>query len=109
MVYPKLSTAQQILRYVRATRNSIGSNVQTLYRLYDDRVEALEFNITENFKITGIPLRELQLKPGILIGCITRNNEIIVPDGQTCIMSGDQIIVVTTILGLQDAQDILKN
>ncbi|MBR1854897.1 MAG: Trk system potassium transporter TrkA [Lachnospiraceae bacterium] len=107
VVYPKLSTAQQILRYVRATQNSIGSNVQTLYRLYDDRVEALEFNVAENPKLTGIPLRELQLKPGILIGCITRNNEVIVPDGQTCILPGDLIIVVTTILGLQDAQDIL--
>ena len=109
VVYPKLSTAQQILRYVRATKNSIGSNVQTLYRFYDDKVEALEFNIAENPKITGIPLHRLELKPGILIGCITRNNEVIVPGGQTCILPGDQIIVVTTILGLQDAQDILKN
>lgn len=109
VVYPKLLTAQTILRYVRATKNSIGSNVQTLYRLYEDRVEALEFLITENSRITGIPLQDMQLKPQLLICCITRNNKIIIPDGQSCIMPGDSIIVVTTRLGLQDAQDILKN
>lgn len=109
VVYPLLLTAQKILQYVRATKNSIGSNVQTLYRLYNDRVEALEFNITENSHITGIPLQNLHLKSGLLICCITRNNQLIIPDGQTCILPGDSIIVVTTHLGLQDAQDILKN
>lgn len=109
VVYPKLLTAQKILQYVRAAKNSIGSNVQTLYRLYDDRVEALEFHISENSRITGIPLQNLQLKSGLLICCITRSNQIIIPNGQSCILPGDSIIVVTTRLGLQDAQDILKN
>lgn len=109
VVYPKLLTAQKILQYVRAAKNSIGSNVRTLYRLYNDRVEALEFNISENSRITGIPLQKLQLKQGLLICCITRNNKIIIPDGQTQILPGDTIIVVTTHLGLQDAQDILRN
>lgn len=109
VVYPNLLTAQKILQYVRATKNSIGSNVQTLYRLYNDRVEALEFHVSENSRITGIPLQNLQLKSGLLICCITRNNQLIIPDGQACILPGDSIIVVTTRLGLQDARDILKN
>ncbi len=109
VVYPKLLTAQKILQYVRAAKNSIGSNVRTLYRLYGDKVEALEFNISENSRITGIPLQELQLKTGLLICCITRNSQIIIPYGQTQILPGDTIIVVTTRLGLQDAQDILRN
>ncbi len=109
VVYPMLLTAQKIIQYVRATKNSIGSNVQTLYRLYDDRVEALEFNISENSRITGIPLQKLQLKSGLLICCIMRNNKLIIPNGQASILPGDSIIVVTTHLGLQDAQDILRN
>lgn len=109
VVYPLPLTAQKILQYVRATKNSIGSNVQTLYRLYNDRVEALEFHISENSRIIGIPLQNLQLKPEILIGSIMRNNKLIIPNGQACILPGDSIIVVTTHLGLQDAQDILKN
>lgn len=109
VVYPKLLTAQKILRYSRATKNSIGSNVKTLYRLYDDKAEALEFAITENSKITGIPLRQMKLKKGLLISAITRNDKLLIPDGQTEILPGDSMIVVTTHLGLQDAQNILAD
>ena len=109
VVYPQLLTAQRILQYVRAAKNSIGSNVKTLYRLYNDRVEALEFNITENSHITGTPLQNLRLKRGLLVCCIMRKNRLIIPDGQACILPGDSIIVVTTQLGLQDAGDILRN
>lgn len=109
VVYPKLLTAQKILQYVRATKNSIGSNVETLYRLYDDRVEALEFNIYESSKLTGVPLSKLKLKQGLLVCAITRNDKVIIPDGQSQILPGDKLIVVTTHLGLQDAQDILRD
>lgn len=109
VVYPKLLTAQKILQYVRATKNSIGSNVKTLYRLYDDRVEALEFNIYENSGLTGVPLQKLRLKSGLLICAITRNDQIIIPDGHSQIMPNDTVIVVTTHLGLQDAQDIIRD
>ncbi|MBQ1850294.1 MAG: Trk system potassium transporter TrkA [Lachnospiraceae bacterium] len=108
VVYPKLLTAQKILRYSRATKNSIGSNVKTLYRMYDDKVEALEFVITENSKIAGIPLRQMKRKKGLLIGAIIRNDKLIIPDGQAEILPGDSVIVVTTHLGLQDAGDVLE-
>ncbi len=108
VVYPKHLTAQRILQYVRATKNSIGSNVKTLYRLYDDRVEALEFNIHENPRLTGIPLEQLNLKSDLLIGCITRKNKVIIPGGQDMILPGDSVVVVTTRIGLQDAQDIIQ-
>lgn len=109
VVYPKLLTAQKLIQYVRAMKNSIGSNVETLYRLYDDRVEALEFNIYENSKLTGVPIHQLQLKNGLLICAITRNGQIIIPDGNSQILPGDTVIIVTTHLGLQDAQDIIKD
>lgn len=107
VVYPKLLTAQKILRYSRATKNSIGSNMKTLYRMYEDKVEALEFAITEDSKITGTPLYQMKLKKGLLIAAIIRNDKLLIPDGQTKIMPGDSVIVVTTQLGLQDAKNIL--
>lgn len=107
VVYPKFLTAQKIMRYVRATKNSIGSNVKTLYRLYDDKVEALEFVITEKSKITEVPLYQMKLKKGLLIAAIIRNDKLIIPDGQAMILPGDSMIVVTTHLGLQNAQNIL--
>ncbi|MGI6008400.1 MAG: Trk system potassium transporter TrkA [Ruminococcus sp.] len=108
VVYPRYLTSERILQYVRATQNSMGSNIETLYRMFDDQVEALEFNIQKESKITGIPLEKMNLRSNLLISCIIRNNRMIVPSGQDMIMPGDTIIIVTTILGLKNAQDILK-
>ncbi len=109
VIYPKHLTAERILGFVRATVNASGCNVETLYRLFNDRVEALEFKIRENPKLTGIPIAQLNLRPNLLIGSIIRNRQAIIPGGNDVILPGDVIIVVTTILGLKDARDILKS
>ena len=108
-VFPKNLTTERIIQYVRATQNSIGSNIQTLYRLYEDKVEALEFRITENSALINKPLCELNIKKGVIIGCITRNGQSIIPNGQDQILPGDSVIIVTSRLGLRDAKDILAH
>ncbi len=109
VIYPKHITTEYIIQYVRAKKNSIGSNIETLYKLMDDRVEALEFAINDSTRITGIPLYKLELKPNLLIGCINRSGKIIIPGGQDVLISGDTVIVVTTNAGLQDVHDILRD
>ena len=67
MVSPKDITANTITRYVRALANSEGSTVESLYKMMDGQVEALEFTAGENLRILHRPLRELRLKHGILL------------------------------------------
>lgn len=108
VIYPKYITAEYIVRYVRALNNSIGSNVETLYRLKKNKAEALAFNVNEGSKLIGVPLEELNLKDNLLICSINRNGRIITPNGQDIIQGGDHVIVVTTNLGLHDLGDILR-
>lgn len=108
VIYPKYLTADYILQYVRAMQNSIGSNVETLYQILDNRAEALEFAIHEKSAVTDIPLSELKLKKNLLIGCINRHGKIRIPRGQDSIQVGDTVIIVTTQKGLNDIQDILR-
>lgn len=108
VISPKLITAEYILRYVRAMRNSIGSNVETLYRIIENKAEALEFHIREGAPVVGIPLEELKLKEDLIIACISHKGKIITPNGQTKISVGDSVVVVTTQKNLQDIKDILK-
>lgn len=108
VIYPKYLTADYILQYVRAMQNSIGSNVETLYQILDNRAEALEFAIREKSVVTDIPLSELTLKKNLLIGCINRHGKIRIPRGQDSIQVGDTVIIVTTQKGLHDIQDILR-
>lgn len=108
LIVPKSITAASIIRYVRAMQNTVGSNVQTLYRLMDGRVEALEFRIGHTAKVIGTPIKNLKIKKNVLIGSIYRKRRLIVPSGEDMIKSGDSVIVVTTELGLNDIDDILE-
>ncbi len=108
VLYPKNITAEYILQYVRAMQNSIGSNVETLYRLIDGKAEALEFRVRERSELVGVPLKELELKENVLIACISRRGVIITPGGQDTIEVGDTVAVVTTNQGFHDLRDILK-
>ena len=109
LIYPKHITSETILQYVRAMQNSIGSNVETLYRLVDGNAEALEFVIKGKSEVTDIPLQELQLKPHILVCAINRKGKIIIPKGQDCIQKGDSVVIITTDCGAyKDIRDIMK-
>ena len=108
VIYPKNITADYILQYVRATQNSIGSNIETLYHILDNQAEALEFAIRENSPVTGIPLSELNLKKNLLVGYLNRNGQVKIPRGQDTIQVGDTVIIVTSQKGLRDITDILE-
>ncbi len=107
VVTPKYIVCDFVIQYVRALQNSVGGNLKTLYRMLDDRVEALEFEIRENSAVTGTPLKDLKLKPGYLLCCITRGDKVIIPRGGDHIQVGDTVIVVTLEHGLQKLRDIL--
>ncbi len=109
IIYPKYITMQYILQYVRAMNNSIGSNVETLYKIKKDKAEALEFQVNEGSKLIGVPIEDLNLKPNLIICSINRNREIITPRGKDSIEKGDHVIVVTTDIGLHDLSDILRS
>lgn len=108
IVYPKNITADYILQYVRGMQKSIGSNIETLYQLSDGKVEALEFLISGESDVVDVPLEKLDIKDNLLLCCIKRDNEILIPRGQDRIYQGDTVIIVTTQTGLNDITDILK-
>ena len=107
VVYPKYITAEAIIRYVRAMRESMDSNIETLYHMFDHRAEAVEFRVEAHSAVTGIPLKDLQLKDSLLVCAIYRNGKVRIPNGNDSIQVGDTIMVVTTHSGFSDIRDIL--
>lgn len=108
VIYPRYITSEAIIAYARAKKNSLGSNIETLYHLFDSRVEAIEFRVRNTSKVTNTPLMELALKKNLLITFINRNGSIIIPSGQDCIKVGDTVMIVTTHTGFNDILDILE-
>ena len=107
IVSPSTLTTNIIVRYARALENSKGSNVETLYKLMDGNAEALEFNAKADSEVTGVLIRDIKLKPNVLIAGITRGRKTIIPSGSDMIMAGDRVIIISAEQRLHDLDDIL--
>lgn len=108
VIYPRYITSEAIIAYVRAKKDSKNSNIETLYHMFNHRVEAIEFLVEKQSEVTDIPLMELSLKKNLLISFINRNGTIIIPGGNDCIKVGDTVMIVTTHTGFNGIRDILK-
>lgn len=108
IVSPRKIIADVLVRYARALQNSLGSKVETLYKLMDDKAEALEFIIQPDCKLIQIPLKELSLRSNTLIAGIIRGRKTIIPTGEDMILSGDKVIVLAAGHRLRDLSDIIQ-
>ena len=108
IIYPKNITSEAITRYVRAMKNTIGSNVETLYSIVKGQIEAAEFSIKEGSPVVGVPLAKLHLQDGVLIAAILRGKTVITPHGDDEIQPGDSVVIVSNHTEMQDISDILK-
>lgn len=108
VITPKEIVANKIISYLRAVSNKRGSNVITLYKLVNNHVEALEFLAKKREKYIDVPLRDLKIKDNCLIGCIIRNNKVIIPNGNDYISLNDSVLIVTTHKNFDDLADIFE-
>lgn len=106
IIYPKHITSELIVSYVRAMKNTIGSNVQTVYSIIKDKAEAAEFLIRENSPVLGKQLMELKFKPNVLVAVILRGNRVIFPRGSDAFEKNDSVVIVSDIKP-HDISDIL--
>lgn len=106
IIYPKNITSELIVSYVRAMKNTIGSNVQTVYSIIKGKAEAAEFLIKDTSPVLGKPLMDLKFKPNVLVAVILRGNRVIIPRGSDVIEKNDSVIVVSDIRP-HDISDIL--
>ncbi len=109
VLYPRYITAEAIIAYVRAKKNSKASDkIETLYHMFDSRVEAIEFLVESESAVTDTAFKDLALKKHLLITFIYRKGRIIIPTGQDCIHVGDTVMIVTTHTGFHNILDILE-
>lgn len=109
VLYPRYITAEAIIAYVRAKKNSKASDkIETLYHMFDSRVEAIEFLVESESAVTNIAFKDLALKKHLIVSFIYRKGRIIIPTGQDCIHVGDTVMIVTTHTGFHNILDILE-
>lgn len=107
VISPKDITADRILGYIRSTNNSRNSNIERLYKLADNQVEAVEFVAKAKSKVIDKPIKKLSLRPNTLIAAIIRDNEVFIPNGNSVIAEGDSVIIISKDRILYELNDIL--
>jgi len=110
IISPQNITAKQILRHVKGMANKISSSVKNTYEIYnsdDEKVYAIEFAATDRAKCLNLPIREMKIKRQVLIACLVRSANIIIPTGDTFFKAGDSVIIVTTDDDIREIDDIL--
>lgn len=108
VVSPRKMVSDVLTRYARALENSLGSSVETLYRVMDDKAEVLEFIVGDEFEFVGQPLKSMAIKDNILVAGIVRGKNAIVPSGDDEILKGDKVIVLAEGMRLRDLADIME-
>lgn len=108
VVTPRQLVTQQIVRYVRAMDNCLGSGVLSLYRLAEGKVEALEFKVDENSRCVGMPISELKLKADIIICALIRESSCIIPDGSSVMEPGDHAVIICRAGRLSSLDEIIE-
>lgn len=108
IVSPKAITCQNILRYVRARENATGTKVERLYKLVGGKAEAIEFIARAGDPYIGIPLKNLTMRPGTLVGVIVRKGHVIVPFGNDHIEAGDSVVIIACESGIADLNEVIR-
>lgn len=108
IVSPKNVTSARIIRYVRALSNTIGSNVERLYKIAGGRAEALEFRVKANARHLGEAFKDIAFRKNFLVAAIVRENKIIIPTGSDFLQEEDTVIVITRLSNVDDLNDIFE-
>ena len=95
VVYPRELCSSQIVRYVRAMQNQSGAAV-SVHFIADGQVEAIEFAVDAETKHCGKALKEIKLRPNVLLVSITHGASTSIPNGDSVFQQGDSIVVVTS-------------
>ena len=106
VICPQELCSNEIVRYVRAMENQTGAAI-SLHTIADGQAEAVEFLVEEGTRNCGVPLKELQLKKGVLLATISHGGKVEIPHGDSQLRLGDSVVAVTTARGsLQKLNDI---
>ena len=95
LVRPRELCCNNIVRYVRAMENQVGAAV-SVHAIADGQAEAVEFLVDESTKNCGVPLKQMKLKPNVLMSSITHGTQTQIPNGDSAFVPGDTVVVVTS-------------
>jgi len=101
VINPRHAAVSKILNYIRKGK------IVSATPLHDERVEAYEVIALETADITDRPIKDIKFPPGTIVGAIIRDDDILIPDGETVIRPDDHAIIFTLRSTVQKLEKML--
>lgn len=99
---PRLLAAGQVLRFTRSGK------VNSVSLIHEGQAEVIEFVASEDSKLINVPLMNLKLPKGMLIGAIISGNKAIIPSGKDVITAGDSVVILALHERIPYVENLLK-
>ncbi len=87
VVSPRAITVSTILQHIRRGR------IRAAHAIHDDFGEVMEGEVMDTSPLIDIPLRDMNLPKGVIIGALMRDTEVIIPRGDTRIRARDRVVL----------------
>ena len=101
-----ISSTDNIVRLLE--REIDTSAIKQLAAINRGEASLSELSIPPDFKLNGIRLSELSMPVDSIVVSITRDNKLIIPRGNTQILAGDKVVVISKTEVLHDIGKILQ-
>jgi trk system potassium uptake protein TrkA len=86
-VSPRNITASTILQHVRRGR------IHSVHTLREGFGELIEAEALETSSLVGVPLKDVNLPAGVMVGAVVRGGQVISPRGSTVIQNKDRVVL----------------
>ena len=96
-----ISATYMLAHYIEQA--STVENLVKVMPLEDQKVLINEIRVKPDYPASGRQLMEMDLPVNTIIGCIIRDTQVLIPNGQDRIMAGDRLVVITTPQNQQEA------
>ncbi len=102
VVNPRDITVSTIMQHVRRGR------IHSVHSLREGFGELIEAEALETSGLVGTPLKDVKLPPGVLLGAIVRDGEVISPRGSTVVQTKDRVVLFSTLASIRKVEKIFS-
>ena len=101
-VNPRSVTISRVLQHVRRGR------IRAVHSIHKGGAEAMEAEALETSPLVGPELHDLELPPGIRIGAIYRDGDVIKPSGSVRIKPNDRIVIFALAGAVRQVEQLFR-
>ena len=102
IIDPRMITVSKILKHIHKGK------IESVYSIGNNQGEIIHAQALKNSKLINKSLSDASIPDGVRIGLIKKNDKIIIPNGETVIQEGDDVVFLSLLDSINKAEDLFQ-